>query len=551
MMRPTDLDFRSAIEGHGKRVDRFRRGELTNVEFTPIRLGYGLYYQLDHTSHMQRIKLPGGMLTAAQADCIAEIGEQYGRGVIHVTTRQDVQLHWIGLENVVDVYERLHAVGISTRGACGDSIRNVTGCFHAGTYPGEPFDVTPYVYAVHEYSLFHPLNLTMPRKFKIAFAGCAADCVQARVNDIALYPKVKDGRKGFSVFAGGGLGSQPFVAIALCDFLPAEDVLLMTEAILRIQHRAGERKNRKRARMKYLVKKMGVDGFVAGIEEEVARVEAECGAALRAELVEVAGGFSADAPSLPAAPFAVPADVELARWARTNLFVQKQEGYYGVTVQLPLGDCSPAQLRTLASAAREHGSGMLRTSNDQNLYIPWIPGDRIAAVYGVLGSIRLGAPDALHITDVVSCPGADFCSLAVSRSMGMAAAIRSHLLARNGEVERLGTFRIRISGCPNACGQHYVGDIGLTGLSVKGKDGAEIPHYSMLVGGMVGEDDSALGERLGGKFPADRVPQVVAALADYYGRERLGGESFGYFVRRVGTKPLGQVAQAAAGAQRG
>jgi sulfite reductase beta subunit-like hemoprotein len=548
MTRPTDLDYRTAIEAHGKRVERFQRGELTNVEFTPIRLGYGLYYQLDHTSHMQRIKLPGGMLTAAQADCIAEIGEQHGRGVIHVTTRQDVQLHWIDLENVIEVYERLHAVGISTRGACADSIRNVTGCYHAGTIPGEPFDVTPYVYAVHEYSLFHPLNLTMPRKFKIAFAACAEDCVQARVNDIAFYAKVKDGREGFSVFAGGGLGSQPFMAIAVCDFIPAEDVLVMTEAILRIQHRAGERKNRKRARMKYLVKKMGTDGFVAAIEEEVARVEAECGPALRAELREVAGDFSLAAPSLPAASFVEPEDPELARWARTNLFVQKQEGYYGVTIQLPLGDCSPDQLRALAAVAREHGTGMLRTSNDQNLYLPWIPGDRIAAVYGVLKSIRLHAPDALHITDVVSCPGADFCSLAVSRSMGMAAAIRKHLLAANGAVERLGTFRIRISGCPNACGQHYVGDIGLTGLSVKGKDGAEIPHYSMLVGGMVGEDESALGERLGGKFAAEHVPEVIAALADYYGKERLGGESFGHFVRRVGTRPLSQVAQAATGA---
>jgi sulfite reductase beta subunit-like hemoprotein len=547
MTRPTDQDFRSALKAHGNRIDRFRGGELTNIEFTPIRLGYGLYYQLDHTSHMQRIKLPGGMLTAAQADCVAELGEQYGRGVVHVTTRQDVQLHWIPLENVLEIYERLHAVGISTRGACADSVRNVTGCYHAGTIPGEPFDITPYVWAVHEYSLFHPLNLTMPRKFKIGFASCAEDCVQNRINDIAYYPRVKDGRNGFSVFAGGGLGSQPFMAIGVCDFIPAEDVLVMTEAIMRLQHRAGERKNRKRARMKYLVKKMGIEGFIAAVASERAAVEAECGAALRAELAEIAGGFSLAGPSLPPSKFVEPGDAEVAHWARTNLFVQKQDGYYGVTVQLPLGDLSPAQLRTLATLSREHGSGMLRTSNDQNVYLPWIPGERVAAIYRVLKANRMHAPDALHITDVVSCPGADFCSLAVSRSMGMAAAIRKHLAELNGTVEKIGTFRIRISGCPNACGQHYVGDIGLTGLSVKGKDGAEIPHYSMLVGGMVGEDDSVLGERLGGKFPATRVPEVVAALADYYGKQRLGGEPFGHFVRRVGTKPLNQVAHVAAG----
>jgi sulfite reductase beta subunit-like hemoprotein len=339
------------------------------------------------------------------------------------------------------------------------------------------------------------------------------------------------------------------MAILACDFVPAEDALVITEAIMRLQHRLGERKNRKRARMKYLVKKMGIEGFVAAIEEERAAVEAECGAALRAELAEIAGSFALEGANLPAAKFVEPRDPEFARWARTNLFLQKQDGFYGVTVQLPLGDLNPVQLRTLAALAREHGSGMLRTSNDQNVYLPWIPGDRVAAVYAVLKANRMHAPDALHITDVVSCPGADFCSLAVSRSMGMAAAIRKHLLETNGAVERLGTFRIRISGCPNACGQHYVGDIGLTGLTVKGKDGTEVPHYSMLVGGMVGEDDSVLGERLGGKFPAARVPEVVAALAEYYGKERHGGESFGYFVRRVGVKSLNQVAQTVTGAQ--
>jgi sulfite reductase beta subunit-like hemoprotein len=253
--------------------------------------------------------------------------------------------------------------------------------------------------------------------------------------------------------------------------------------------------------------------------------------------------YSAPKPALPGSPLPRQTEEAFAHWARTNVAAEKQQGYYGVTVQLPLGDINPAQLRALANFARMVGNGTLRTCNDQNIYVPSVPGDRVAELYRLLESLRLAAPDALHISDVVSCPGADFCSLAVSRSMGMAAAIRKHLLANNGEVEALGVLRIRISGCPNSCGQHHVGDIGLTGLTVKAKDGTEVPYYSMLVGGQVGEDDAAIGERLGGKYPATSVPRIISSLASYYRAHRLDGERFGPFVRRVGLKPLYEIAQ--------
>jgi sulfite reductase beta subunit-like hemoprotein len=199
----------------------------------------------------------------------------------------------------------------------------------------------------------------------------------------------------------------------------------------------------------------------------------------------------------------------------------------------------------LADLAREHGSGVLRTTNDQNLYLPWIPGARVAVVYERLTELRLADADALHISDVVSCPGADYCSLAMSRSMGVASSIRKHLLSQNGDVEKLGVFRIRISGCPNACGQHYVGDIGLTGQTLKSKDGGESPHYSIMVGGSVGEDDAALGQRITGRFPEAEVPHVIASLAKFYGENRQDGEVFRHFVSRIGTKRLSEVAQAA------
>lgn len=544
-MRPTDADHRNALKGHATRVERYRRGEMSDDEFRPVRLSYGLYYQLDHTSHMQRIKLPAGLMNEKQALALADMADDYGRGVIHVTTREDVQMHWIELGKVMEMYDRLHAVGITTRGACADSVRNVTGCIHAGTWPGELFDVTPYALAVHEYFLFHPLNLTQPRKFKIAFGTCDYDCVQARINEVAYFPKLKDGRKGFSVYAAGGLGSQPHLAQLVRDFIPAEDVLIVTEAIVRLQHRYGERKNRKRARMKYLFQRWGAPRFIQEVDTLTATIEAQQGDALRAELAALVAEFRASTPSQPPAPAPRTNDSEFGHWLRTNTYAQKQEGYFGATVQLPLGDITGDQLRAVVDLAVGCGSGEMRAANDQNLMIPWVPGDRLETVYKRLREIGLAAYDALHITDVTACPGADYCSLAMSRSMGVATSIRNHLLATNGEVEDLGVFRIKISGCPNACGQHYVGDIGLTGLSLKGENGQFEPHYSMLIGGGLGED-AALGKRVSGRFPADEVPKVIAALADCYRRERGKGERFGAFVDRVGTDRLTEIARSAA-----
>lgn len=544
-MRATDADHRAALSGHAGRVERYQRGQMSDDEFRPVRLSYGLYYQLDHTSHMQRIKLPAGLLTPKQALALADIADEYGRGVIHVTTREDVQIHWVELGKVIEIYQRLHEVGITTRGACADSIRNVTGCIHAGTWPGEIFDVTPYALAVHEYFLFHPLNLTQPRKFKIAFATCEYDCVQARINEIAYFPKVKGGRKGFAVYAAGGLGSQPHLAQPIRDFIPAEDVLIMTEAIVRLQHRSGERKNRKRARMKYLFQRWGAERFGREVDALVAAVEEQQGDALRAELAGILAEFRPSVPSQPPASAPQSDDVDFAHWLRTNTYAQRQDGYFGATVQLPLGDISGAQLRSVVELAEHYGSGEIRAANDQNLMIPWIPGNLLERVFHRLRDLGLSAADALHITDVTACPGADYCSLAMSRSMGVATKIRNHLLASNGQVEDLGVFRIKISGCPNACGQHYVGDIGLTGLSLKGDKGQFEPHYSMLVGGGVGED-AALGKRVSGRFPADEVPKVIAALADFFREERSKGERFGAFVDRIGVERLTEVARKAA-----
>lgn len=547
-MPPSDLNLRTALREHAGRIEGYRDGTLTDDAFRPLRLGYGLYYQREDTSYMQRIKLPGGLLTVAQAEAVASLADDYGRGRLHVTTRQDVQLHWVPLDCVMPLYERLHAVGITTRGAAANAVRNVTGCVHAGLWPGEPFDVTPYVWATHEHFLFHPLNLALPRKLKPAFAGCPDDCVEARINDLAYYPRRVDGRRGFAVYAAGGLGAQPFLAHPIRGFVPAEDVLLMTEAVMRLWHRDGEWKNRKRARMKYLFQRLGAERFIAAVDQLYAQVETEEGPSLRAELAELVARFETPSPCEPPAPVPAGGDADAAHWIRTNVFAQKQAGYYAATVKVPLGDLTGDQLRGIAGIVRRHGAGLLRATVDQNLLVPWLSGRSLDAVYLRLRELQLAEPDAGHLTDVTSCPGADYCSMAVTKSMGVADAVRRRLQAGNGRVEELGPVRVKISGCPNACGQHHVGAIGFTGLGVQAKDGSVQTHYSLILGGRAGETTAAIGRRIPTRFPEADVPAIVAALAEHYRETRRTGETFSDFVQRVGVDRLGEVARQAAAA---
>ncbi len=543
-MKPTKQQFDEARALHAGRVDAYRRGELQDSEFRPIRLSYGLYYQLDHTSYMQRIKLPGGLMTSPQMEALAAIAQDYGRGVAHVTTRQDVQIHWVPLDKVIDIYARLEAVGVTTRGACSDSLRNVTGCPFAGVSPDEPFDVTPYVMAIHDDFLFNPLNLTLPRKFKIAVEGCPSDCAQASINDIGLYARLHDGRPGFSVWAGGGLGPSPVLAVPVADFVPAEDVLIWCEAIVRVQHRGGERKNRHKARLKFLVRKLGAEAFVRQVEAEVAAVEQERGDALRGDLREALASYRMAPPAAVSEP--VPARPGFAAWAQTNAAAQRDPAFCAATVTLPLGDVEVDQLRAIARLARELGNATARATNEQNLVLPWVRRSALPALHGALVDLGLAEGGASLLTDVVSCPGLDYCSLAVTRSMGVGDGVRRHLREDGLDEKALGPFHVKISGCPNSCGQHHIGDIGLTGMMAKEDDDVERPHYSLLLGGAVGEGRTRIGQRLVGRYAEPDAPRVIAALARQYAQERRDGERYAEFVERVGIETLDVVARGAA-----
>ena len=551
MLQPDDSALREGIAGHRRRIDLYRDGTITPDEFRPMRLSYGLYYQLDHTSHMQRIKIPGGMLSAAQLDCLNDVADRFGRGVAHVTTRQDIQIHWVPLEEVANIYEQLHEVGITTRGACSDSVRNVTACPHSGTLAVEPFDVGPYAQLINDYFLFNPLNLTLPRKFKIAISNCPRDCAQGPINDIGLYAHVRrqGGRAehGFAVHVAGGLGAQPFLAKRLRDFVPADDILILCEAVVRLQHRLGERKNRSRARMKYLMKKLGEARFAEALDLEIAQVERTRGEVLRRETRAIVATHRVPAARTAPSPAPPPnGEVGYATWFATNVAAQRDQGYYCVTVTVPLGDYTTSQGRALAALCEEYGNGTLRTTNEQNFVLPFVAGASLPALHRRLEAIGLSEGCANHVSDVVSCPGADYCSLAVTRSMGMAERIRDHLATIGLAPEEVGEFRVKISGCPNSCGQHHVGDVGLTGMLIKGADGRERPYYSLLVGGAVGEEGPSLGQRLG-RYPEELAPRAIVAVARCYQAERTRGESFPRFVRRVGIERVGAAAKAAVG----
>src|SRR5579885_3036992 len=358
-------------------------------------------------------------------------------------------------------------------------------------------------------------------------------------------PRSATARAGSPCTPAEASAPSPSSPVPTLDSIPAEDLLVGCEAIVRVQHRYGERKNRNKARMKYVVQKMGLEGFRATVEEAVRCVEAERGAELRAEVAAALRDYRVPPP--PAAPEPTAAHPGFARWRRVSVRPQRQAGYAAALVHVPLGDLTTAQMRGIAAAARAYGNGTLRPTNDQNLLLPWVPETALPALHQALLALGLAEPEAGTIHDVVSCPGMDYCSLAITRSMGVADRIRDHLaaVAGDGFAERLGPFGVKVSGCPNSCGQHHVGDIGLTGHSVTGEDGVQRPYYSILVGGRVGEGLARVGRRLG-RFREEDTPAVIAALARTYADEREDGERFADFVDRVGLKRLADVAAAAA-----
>jgi len=537
-------------------LERYERGELTPEQWRAFRLVRGTYGQRQAAdAQMLRVKIPQGVLSADQVEALADVGERYSRGFGHVTTRQNVQFHFVTLHDVEPAMRRLAEVGLTTREACGNSVRNITACPFAGVGVDERFDVTPYAEALTRYLLRHPLSSTLPRKFKIAFEGCAGDHVFVAINDLGFHAVAgPGGSRGFRVTAGGGTAIMVKSAGVLHEFLPASEILRVAEAVLRVFKRFGDYEHKQRNRMKFMIKALGWTRWREEYERELTacRLRGDVptldidppAAESKPEWVketspsanQIAARVGAGEVSGPGlTPTVVPVlhagDEAFARWRVTNVVPQKQFGFVIATATVPLGDLTSAQLRVVADLSRAYSDGTVRVTTDQNFMLRWVNACDVRALYQRLAAAGLGLAESGTVADVASCPGAETCRLAVTQSRGLGRLLEDHLRARPDLIAAADGARIKISGCPNGCGQHHVATIGFQG-SVRRVGSRAVPQYFVMVGGGSVEGSASFG-RLAAKIPARRIPEAVERLIDLYAREREPGESAPAFFARV------------------
>jgi sulfite reductase beta subunit-like hemoprotein len=429
-------------------------------------------------------------------------------------------------------------VGLSTREACGNTVRNVTGCEMAGVCENEPFDATPYAAAYSRYFVRHPFTQSMPRKIKTAFSDCDEDCAITAIHDVGFIPKVRDGKKGFTMKVGGGTSIMPRLAPILYEFVPVEDYLKVTEAVLRIFHRTNElRRNRMKARIKFYIDRVGIDAFREEVEDELKKPWAQRD--IDPTPLLFIEDESVDAPALDG-DYRTGDSPEFQRWVESNVRAQKQKGYNVVTVKLPLGDIQAEQFHKLADISRKFGGGRARISHQQNIAFRWVPEKALFEVWELLKDMELGDAGAREITDVVSCPGTDSCKLGITSSMGLGNAISETLAEMDTSDPLIRKMHVKMSGCPNGCGQHHVADIGFHGAAAKGS-GGQVPAYELFLGGSFDGGDSRFGLRPKAKVPAKQVPAALKKVIGYYKDAREDGEEFKNFALRVGPEKFEEV----------
>jgi sulfite reductase (ferredoxin) len=530
---------------YGQRYDNGHRDDgLQTRELTfPTQLSKGPDTAWDAPG-MQRIKVPFGGLNAEQIEVLADLSEEYSDGISHITTRQDVQLHFIHVQDTPDLMRRLAAVGITSREACGNSVRNVTACPIAGVCKTQAFDVTPYADALARFLLGHPDVQDFGRKFKVAFSGCRDEaCGLVQLHDMGAIAVTREvngvTERGFELYVGGGLGSVPHQAKLFDAFVAPDELLALAQAISRVFARLGEKKNRAAARIKFLIAKLGVDEFKRLVLEERAVLPADgrwteyvAGAPDYAEAPLRAAGTAGAAATTELA-----GDADYAAWLASNVYQQRQAGYSTITVALPLGDVTATQMRALADCARRYTRETVRTTVEQNIVIRWVADEEIAALYADLEAADLATPGAGTIVDITSCPGTDTCKLGIASSRGLAAELSERLTAKSYELdEDIRGLRIKISGCFNSCGQHHVADIGFYGVSRK-RNNITVPHFQVVLGGQWHGNAGAYGLAIGA-VPSKRIPDAVDRITSRYLADREGNESFQSFTQRVGKANL-------------
>jgi sulfite reductase (ferredoxin) len=525
---------------YGQRYDNGQRHDgLTTqkLPYPPLTKGPETFWD---APGMLRIKIPYGGLNPTQMRVLAELAEEYSDAICHITTRQDIQLHFVHIDDTPDLFRRLAAVGITTREACGNSVRNVTACPLAGVCRTETFDVTPYAKAVAYYLLGHRDTQDFGRKFKIAFSGCEHEaCALVSIHDLGGIAKVRtlpDGTKqrGFAIYVGGGLGAVPHQAKLYEEFVAEEDLLPLSRAIGRVFARLGEKKNRNRARLKFLVHKLGIEEFRKLVRDEVAAMPED--PTWRQHFDEIPR--YEEKPAFVGVPLnGVKRPEGFEAWAATNVYQQRQGGYVVATVTCPLGDLSSDQMRCLATLSEKYAGGNVRITVEQNLLMRYVSHDKVVDLYNDLKKAGLAQPDAGTIVDVTSCPGTDTCKLGIASSRGLAGELREQLAARSASLDSaIKNLRIKVSGCFNSCGQHHVADIGFYGNS-RNVGNYTVPHFQVMLGGQWVENGGSYALAMG-SVPSKAIPRLVAALTDRFVAEKKPEESFQSWCGRIGKKEL-------------
>ncbi|HET6247309.1 MAG TPA: nitrite/sulfite reductase [Tepidisphaeraceae bacterium] len=525
---------------YGQRYDNGRRHDgvaQQSLPYSSLTKGPETHWD---APGMTRIKLPFGGVNPQQMRVLADLAEEYSDSICHVTTRQDIQLHYVHIEDAPTIFRRLAAVGVTTKEACGNSVRNVTACPLAGVCNTETFDVTPYAKATAFYLLGHPDTLDFGRKFKIAFSGCKHEaCGLVALHDLGgiAAKRTVDGKEqlGFELYVGGGLGAVPHQAKLIFDFLPEEELLPMSRAIGRVFAKLGEKKNRQKARLKFVVHKLGIEKFKEIVLEERRTMPED--PSWRKHFDEIPR--YQEAPKIQTVPLTIngrkPEGID--RWQATNVYQQRQPGYTTVTVTLPLGDLTSVQMRQLADLVHKYASDHARTTVEQNFVLRWVKHEHVAALYQELKNIGLGQPGASTITDVVTCPGTDTCKLGIASSRGLAGELRERFIAQSDTMhEAIKKLHIKISGCFNSCGQHHAADIGFYGNS-RNVGSYTVPHFQVMIGGKWHDNAGSYGLPIG-SIPSKAIPAVIERLTQRYLNDRVGEESFQLFCTRVGKKSL-------------
>jgi sulfite reductase (NADPH) hemoprotein beta-component len=535
-------------------LGQFERGEIGPDQWRAFRLVRGTYGQRQaEDAQMLRVKIPQGVLTGAQLEALADVADLYSRGFGHITTRQNVQFHFMRLHDVEPAMRRLAEAGLTTREACGNSVRNITACPFAGVAGDELFDVTPYAEALTRYLLRHPLSSRLPRKFKIGFEGCPEDHTKTGINDLGFRATAsEDGARGFRVTVAGGTAILCRTGFVLHDFIPTGEIYDVADAVLRVFAEFGDYQHKQRNRLKFLIKSMGWERWLAEYHRHLEAVRAEP----RRERPFDPDHADVDAPpdwEPPFAPDLISIEARAAsaqirgsgtrpsllpvtndteeRWLRSNVRAQKQAGYSIAIVTIPLGDLTAPQLRIIADLAASYSDGTVRVTVEQNLVFRWVTTSRLHDFYAAIRAARLNYSGHGTIADVVSCPGAESCRLAVTQSRGLGHLLGEHLREHSEVAAAAGTGDIKISGCPNGCGQHHVSAIGFQG-SIRKLGERAVPQYFVMIGGGADGEGASFG-RVAAKIPARRAPEAVDRLVDLYQAERRNGERLADFYRRA------------------